>query len=350
MNWLDFVASYATARALAFALFGIAALIAAIGYRSAARALALTIVCAAVAGAVVGQAGVLVGLALTGPGEGAGVAALIFGLAAGCGAAALTFAAGCAWIHRRRAHYFVQSDRSAMLGTAGVILLALAVAAIALRLPQLRSAGALANISATGFDIGLDGSALDELRARGTDAVPAIIDSLHQTDPADLRVFENGLNMGEMDQIALLGEIGGPAAIAELRLWLSNGEYAPDIRAAAARALGDARDTESAPVIGALLEERSYEWRKCHADLILALRWLDAETEVGHIVSALRFDPAEDGSSFQIGLLEAGIGALKTIDTAESQAAIDQLLANATPQQREQIQRVLDAFDANLTP
>jgi hypothetical protein len=294
--------------------------------------------------------GAAAGLAITSPGEGVGVAIILFAfLTAGVGGA-IGLAAGIAWIIRKLSRYTAQAERlPALLGLAGLLFVcAIGIAAAqAVRVaPGLMSDRALTT-QASGLDGPLRAEAREEILARGQEAAPTLIAALQKLDRSDAHTFESGLNGGILYQLELLGELGGPEAIAELRTWFDS-DYAPDIRATAARGLGDAGDAESAHAIAALLEQRSYEWRKCHFQLLRALTLLNAKDELPHVKSALQFAPDEEGTSFQIGLLGEGIQALAGFDTQEAWQTISEVANAGSGTRKQTVERVLRDMDKTL--
>ena len=88
-------------------------------------------------------------------------------------------------------------------------------------------------------------SSRDPVARHGGRLVRALIREVHAY-PEERARLANGDNQGLKDALLLLGQAGTPAAVAELRPWLYR-DVAKDVRAAAALALGRARDTESAP-------------------------------------------------------------------------------------------------------
>jgi len=193
----------------------------------------------------------------------------------------------------------------------------------------------------------LRAEARDEILARGQDAVPDVIASIQKANQSDLLTFESGLNGAVLYHLELLGSLGGSQAVAELRNWF-NSDYAPDIRATAARGLGEAGDAESAQAIALLLEERSYEWRKCHFQLLRALTLLKANEQLAHVKSALQFTPDEEGSSFQIGLIGEGVQYLVTIDTPEAWEVVSEVASAGDEHRRETVGRVLKDLGKSL--
>ena len=155
------------------------------------------------------------------------------------------------------------------------------------------------------------------------------------------------MNGGILYHLELLGALGGPQSVAELRKWF-NSDYAPDIRATAARGLGEAGDTESAHAIALLLEERSYEWRKGHFQLLRALTLLKAKNELTHVKSAMQFTRDEEGTSFQIGLLGEGMQYLVAVDTPEAWAVVSEVANEGDEQRRETVERILKDMGESL--
>jgi hypothetical protein len=334
-------------RAVVLACFGLAALAAGLGYRRLARALAITFVATIPAGFGLGFAGALIGLRLAGRGEGAGVAALFFGIAVGVTAAAITLGGGIAFIFWKRHQYLGRGQVSKGFLAAGVALLLFSVTSSLLRIPAFRSDRSLARQLGSGFDVQSGGDARDQILARGRAAVPELLISLQKVESGGLHTFEDGRSQGAKAILEMLGELGGPDAITALRWWF-NSDYAPDVRAMAANGLGRAGDVESAHAIALLLEERSYEWRKCHADLLFALGHLKATEELTLIRSALIFDPAEEGSSFQISLIGTGVQTLVIMDTPESWAIIREVAGGGSAARRDNVVRALESMGRTL--
>jgi hypothetical protein len=215
------------------------------------------------------------------------------------------------------------------------VCLGLAALVVLPYIPRAHSDAALARTVVGGVDVLQGRGGEEELKRRGTAAVPEVIASLHAVPPDQVREFESGLNSGALNALRLLGELGGPEAIAELRAWFRREDAAPDIRATAARALAEAGDTSEATAIGALLENRTYEWRKGHPDLMYALGLMKAAGEVEHIRTALRVD--ESDGNFAITLYHAGIQACRRIDTPESRAVVEELATTGEPWLRNRV-------------
>ena len=97
-----------------------------------------------------------------------------------------------------------------------------------------------------------------------------------------------------------------------------------------------------------LLEERSYEWRKGHFQLLRALTLLKANEQLTHVKSALQFTPDEEGSSFQIGLIGEGVQYLVTIDTPEAWAVISEVAGTGDEHRRETAKRILAELGKTL--
>ena len=88
--------------------FGLVCVGAGLGYRRAAAVLALAVAAMGPISVAAGLAGAFGGLAVAGRGEGAGVAALLFGVSTGAVAAVLTIAGGITFIVIRRQHYLAR--------------------------------------------------------------------------------------------------------------------------------------------------------------------------------------------------------------------------------------------------
>jgi HEAT repeat protein len=179
-----------------------------------------------------------------------------------------------------------------------------------------------------------------ELVRRGPEAVDRIVSSLHEADPEEVKIYENGINGGVMANLQLLGEIGGPDAVAELRAWL-NRDCAPDIRSRAARALANAGDKESARDIGPLLENNTYEWRKEYIPLIHALAELKATDETRYIRSALMNEMGDGQSNTNLLTLDAAISALIAFDTPEAWQVITEMGNVGDEFHRQQVRRMV---------
>jgi hypothetical protein len=326
-------------------------IVAGMGFRRLGIAISIIVGSAAVAGVAAWFLGVMLGLLLGGRGEGAGVAAILAGFVLSGVVVLLVVVAGLVWIILRRRRVLLRSGRDLRLLGGGVLLVLLAAGMAGRHYVHVTPAAQSSQSLSTGMLAGYDGprraEAREELLARGQDAVPAVIAALRGADTANLREFESGLNGPVVWQIEVLGKLGGPDAIAELRTWL-NGDYAEDIRAAAASALGEAGDRESAHAIALLLEEQSYEWRKCRVQLLYALRMLEARDELPYVRSALQFAPEEEGQSYQIMVLDAGIRTLVAFDTPEAWQVINEV-ANAGGEGRKQrVQYILETLGRQL--
>lgn len=343
MSFERFLLSTPVAFATIVVFFGVAFVVLGMGYRRLGVALAVIFALTVGVSVAAWFVGVFAGLALAGHGEGAGVAALVFAFAVAGLSGLVTIVAGISWIVWKRERYLARGGKSRALVAAGLAFFLVAGASATMQLirvtPGLMSGRALTG-QASGINGPLRAEAREELLARGQAAVPEVIASLQNANQSDLHTFESGLNGAVLYHLELLGELGGPQAVAELRKWL-NSDCAPDIRAAAARGLGEAGDAESAHTIPLLLEERSYEWRKSHFQLLRALTFLKAKDELAHVKSTLQFTPDEEGTSFQIGLLGEGIQYLVTIDTPESWAAVAEVAAAGDERRRETVERVL---------
>lgn len=345
-----FLISTPFATSVALGAAGMAVCAAGLGYRRLGRGIVVLCVTAIGTGiAAFWFLGILFAASISGRGEGAGVAFLLAGFAAAVGAGLLTLLAGAGWMVWKRDRYFGRTERSPLLLGASVALWAVGAGVAAVQYvnitPALMSSRALLG-QASGLNGPLRAEAREELLARGQAAVPAVLEALHKADKSEVKTFESGLNGGILYQLELLGDLGGPEAIAELRAWLIE-DYAPDIRATTARALGEAGDTESAHAIAELLELRTYEWRKGHFQLLRALALLKAKDEAQHVRSALQFTEDEEGTSFQTGLLREGIQALAAFDTPEAWKIIEEI-ANATPQRKEAVARILDEMGKKI--
>jgi len=352
MNWERFILSEAMGLAVIIAMAGVALLVAGLGYRRLGFVLAVSFGVSIVVSVVAWFLGLLVALRVGTRGEGAGVAALLFAFMSS-GIAGLAFMLGAiGWIYRNRERYVSRMPVARGTVVMAVFLLLFAAGIGGAHLirvtPGLMSERALTMQSA-GLDGPLRAKAREELLSRGADAVPTVIAALQDADRSDLYTFESGLNGQILFHLALLGELGGPAAIEELRGWL-NSDYAPDIRATAARGLGEAGDSDSAHTIALLLEERSYEWRKCHFDLLRALTLLNAKDELPFVRSALQFTPDEEGTSFQTGLLGEGITALVTFDRPEAWAIVEEVANGGSIARKETVERVLRELNKSFSP
>lgn len=335
----------------AIAIFGgIASISLGMGYRRLGVALAIIFATAVGVSVAAWFVGAFAGLALAGRGEGAGVAAIVFAFALAGIAGIVTLAAGIGWIVLKRERYLSRGNRSRALVAVGLAFFLVAGASAAMQLIRV-TPGLMSDRMLTGQASGLNGplraEARDELLARGQAAVPDVIASLQNANQSDLHTFESGLNGAVMYHLELLGVLGGPQAIAELRKWF-NSDNAPDIRATAARGLGEAGDTERAHAIALLLEERNYEWRKSHFQLLRALTLLKAKDELAHVKSALQFTQDEEGSSFQIGLIGEGIQYLVTIDTPEAWTVVSEVANAGDAHRRETVERVLKDLGKSL--
>lgn len=329
---------------------GVAFVVLGMGYRRLGVALAIVFALTVGVSVAAWFVGAFAGLALAGRGEGAGVAAIVFAFAFSGLSGLVTFAAGIAWVIWRRERYLLRGDRSRALVALGSAFFLLAGASATMQLvrvsPGLMSDGALTG-QASGLDGPLRAEARDELLARGQGAVPDVIASLQNANQSDVHTFESGLNGGVLYHLELLGALGGPQSVAELRKWF-NSDYAPDIRATAARGLGEAGDAESAHAIALLLEERSYEWRKGHFQLLRALTLLKAIDEIAHVKSAMQFTPDEEGTSFQIGLLGEGVQYLVAVDTPEAWAVVSEVANAGDEHRRETVERILKDLGKSL--
>ena len=258
MDWERFILSMPVGVAVLAVFAGASIFAAGLGYRKLATATALTF-CASIAASVgFGFVGLLVGVALATPGEGVGVALFVISLLFAGLAGLFALLGGSAWIVWKRHRYLARASRSPMLLVLAILLFfgaaAMAAAQFVRVTPALMSDRALSG-QASGLNGPLRAEARAEMIARGQEAVPSVLEALRRADRSDIMVFESGLNREFIYQLELLGELGGPEAIAELRAWL-NSDYAPDIRATAARGLGEAGDVESAHAIAVLLEKR----------------------------------------------------------------------------------------------
>ncbi|MBM3289933.1 MAG: hypothetical protein FJY92_07255, partial [Candidatus Hydrogenedentes bacterium] len=329
--------------AVVVGLGGVALFVRGVGYRRLAVAMAVTFGGAVAAAVGFWFVGAVVGLFLAGRGEGAGVAALVFAFLVAGVAALSVLVFGATRIVWRRQFYFERAARSGVAIAIGPVLLLVSVGTMTAHVvritPALMSDHAL-TAQSSGLSGPLRAEAREELLARGQAAVPEVIAALKSADRREIQTFESGLKGCTLFNIELLGELGGPEAIAELRTWL-NCACAADIRAAAARGLGEAGDRDSAHAIAVLLEDRSYEWRKSHFQLLRALTLLDAKEEWAHVKSALQFTADEEGTALQIGLLHEGIAALATFDTPEAQQAIAEIAAGGSGVRREAVERIL---------
>ncbi|NUM55746.1 MAG: HEAT repeat domain-containing protein [Candidatus Hydrogenedentes bacterium] len=338
-----FVLSAPVGMAVIAAFVGAALLTMGRGYRRLGAALAIVFGASVVFSIVGWFGGAAVGLAITSPGEGAGVAVMLFAfLVAGlCGAGALF--GGIGWIVWKRERYLARGKRSRALVAFAIAMFAGGAALAGMQLVRV-TPGLMSDRMLSGQASGPNGSlraeAREELLSRGQEAVPEVIAALRSADKSDVHIFESGINGGILYHLEMLGLLGGPQAIAELRTWFIS-DYAPDIRAAAARGLGESGDSESAHAIAVLLEERSYEWRKSHFQLLRALALLKAKDELPHIKSALQFTPDEEGTSFQIGLLGEGIAALVEFDTPEAWEAVSEVANSGSGARRETVERIL---------
>ena len=335
----------------AIALFsGIAFLAAGAGYRRLSVALAIVFTLTITVSVAAWFVGAFAGLALAGRGEGAGVAAIVFAFAVAGLSSLVTLAAGVAWIVWKRGRYLSRGIGTRALVAVGLAFFVIAGASATRQLvrvtPRLMSDRALTG-QASGLNGPLRAEARDEILARGQDAVPDVVASLQYANQSDLHTFESGLNGAVMYHLEVLGSLGGSQAVTELRKWF-NSDCAPDIRATAARGLGEAGDAESAQAIALLLEERSYEWRKCHFQLLRALTLLKANEQLAHVKSALQFTSDEEGSSFQIGLIGEGVQYLVAIDTPEAWAVISEVASTGDERRRETVERVLKDLGKSL--
>jgi hypothetical protein len=322
------------------------AVIAGLGYRRVASALLVSLAIAFIAAVVGGIAAFFAAIPFVGRGEGAGIAWFLFS-AFGAGlCAALAFFVSVGYVIVRRERFRERGPRHWGFHVIAAVLVLLSGMSAASRIPALRTGGSLTGQLQVGGGSLYGQEAEEELRRRGRDAVPELIASINRADQAALQEFESGLTQGVQGELRLLGEIGGPEAIAELRRWLHR-DIAADVRAAAAGGLGMAGDTESAPDIARLLENRSYEWRKCHWELIRALGMLNAANEVDHLRSALTFTPDEEGTSFQITLLYEAVPILAKLDTPESWQIIRDVRTAGSGARREAVDRIL--MDQGLT-
>lgn len=329
---------------------GVAFVALGMGYRRLAVALAVLFAITVGVSVAAWFVGVFVGLALAGRGEGAGVAAIVLAFAVAGLSAIVTIATGIAWIVWKRERYLSRGIGSRVLVAVGLVCFLLAGASASMQLVRV-TPGLMPNRALTGQASGLNGplraEAREELLARGQDAVPDVIASLQNANQSDLHTFESGLNGAVMYHLELLGELGGPPAIAELRKWF-NSDYAPDIRATAARGLGEAGDAESAHAIALLLEQRSYEWRKSHFQLLRALTLLKAKDELVHVKSALQFTADEEGTSFQIGLIGEGAQYVVAVDTPEAWAVMTEVANAGDAHRKETVARALQGVNKSL--
>ncbi|MBI2433214.1 MAG: hypothetical protein HYV26_10110 [Candidatus Hydrogenedentes bacterium] len=352
MHWEQLLLSGPAGVALLLALAGLALVVAGLGFRRAGKALTITFGVAAGVAIAMWWPAALISLKFSGRGEGAGVAAIIMAFVVSGGTALLVLMAGAAWIMVRRQRFFTRAAKSFRLLGAGVFLMGAAGAIVLPRLlhvtPGIQSSQVLAEQALGGHNGPLRAEAREILLARGQEAAPAVIEALRKADPATLREFESGLNLPVLSQLEVLGQLGGPEAIQELRTWFS-GDFAPDIRATAAQALGAAGDRESAHVIALHLEDRSYEWRKYCGQLLCALRLLKATNELPQVCAALQFTPEEEGSSFQIMTLDAGIQTLLAFDTPEAWQVIVALAGGGSEERRRRIEDSLEALGRSLS-
>lgn len=321
------------------------------GYRKLGIVLAVVFGLAAAASVTAWFLGAVIGLTLAGRGEGAGLAAILMAFLVSGVAAALTLIGGAVWIYARRQRFLVRDKRVLpLLGTGGVLII-LAIGVSVQHFVHVSPAAQSSQKIAEGMLVSpsgpLQGEARAELLARGQEAVPAVISALQSFDKTYLREFENGLNFPVMSQLDILGKLGGPAATMELRTWL-NSDYAPDVRAAAAQALGEAGDKESAHAIALLLDEGSYEWRKSRIPLMYALRMLEARDEWEHVRTALQFAPEEEGLGYQISLLDAGIQTLVAFDTPEAWHVIAEVANAGGESRRLRVQQTLENLGRSL--
>jgi hypothetical protein len=328
-------------RVMITVLIGGAAIAIGAGYRVLGKSMAL----ASVAGLIVGGLSFLLlfpaFLLFGGRGEGSGIFAFIGAMVfAGC-AGVIFAAAALLWIARRSGGVFRRERPMVPAALIGAIILLVGIVPAFTGVFGLQSNASLARDVAQAINQPLAAEATETLKRRGQEGVEALITILRQSDRARMREFESGLTQGTQNVLRLLGQLGGNDAIAELRLWL-NSDYAPDVRAAAARGLGEAHDLDSAEAIGKLLELDTYEWRKVRLDLIYALNLMKAQDQVSRIAAAVRL-PAEDAtSSFASELMRVAIQALVSIDTPEAWKAIEGLQAGADANQKENIQRTLE--------
>lgn len=158
---------------------------------------------------------------------------------------------------------------------------------------------------------------------RGAEAVPVIIEVITKCSaslgnkPADFDT-QRVANL-----LRLLGKIGGPQALNELRSWLQR-DSPYDIRVAAAVALAEHGDRDLTPIIASLLkDQKGPYWRHQHMELVLALGLLKASNEVETIRTAMHTNKDE----VDLFIVFPGISALAAIDTDEAWAAIEETSA-----------------------
>jgi hypothetical protein len=285
-------------------------------------------------GAVGFVAGFGIGAATGGTGEGSGVAAFLLGVFTGIGVGVLTFAGGLFWIGTRRRDYLERRTLAPPALLLGAAIIACAVGMTLMRFPRFKTTDTLLTTAR------FRSEEHAELVRRGPEAVDRIVSSLHEADPEEVKIYENGINGGVMANLQLLGEIGGPDAVAELRAWL-NRDCAPDIRSRAARALANAGDKESARDIGPLLENNTYEWRKEYIPLIHALAELKATDETRYIRSALMNEMGDGQSNTNLLTLDAAISALIAFDTPEAWQVITEMGNVGDEFHRQQVRRMV---------
>ncbi len=196
---------------------------------------------------------------------------------------------------------------------------------------RLQTDEALAGEVASGYDLIQRDvpyvSARDELWRRGTQTIPAIVTVLRRHAA---RPRLEGLEVaGVWHLLLLLGPWGGPDVTAELRAWLGHETAPPEVRAVAARVLGELGDRDSAPTIARLLAQRTPQWRKVHSLLIRALGALEARDQVPAIRAALVMEDDYERRSFIGGsLIREGTGALARLGTPEAWAVVEAMAAD----------------------
>lgn len=334
MNWIDFLFRFPTLQALLLGLGGLAAMLAGGGYRKLGVALILLAVLSTCTGAVGFVVGFGIGASIGGRGEGSGLAAFLFAIAIGIGVSVLTFIGGLVWIGLRRRNYVVRQAISAPALLLGALALVCAAGVTVYRFPRFRTTDALLRTAH------FRSEERAELIQRGPEAARRIVDSLHRADPEQVKIYENGLNGRVITELQLLGEIGGPEAVNELRAWLKR-DCAPDIRSAAARSLAVAGDSASAADIGALLDHTTYEWRKEYVPLIHALAELKAADQTPHIRNALMSEMGDGHTNMNLLTLNAAIIALMAFDTPEAWQVITEIGNMGDEFHRAQVRRIV---------
>ena len=157
--------------------------------------------------------------------------------------------------------------------------------------PGLMSDRALTT-QASGLDGPLRGEAREELLARGQEAAPSVIAALRSTNRSDVHIFESGLNGSILYHLEVLGELGGPEAVAELRVVTATTRRtsAPWQRAVEQAA------TRKARARSRRCSNNGLRVAQVPLPVTAALTLLNARDELSHVKSHYEFAPDEEGS------------------------------------------------------